>query len=1075
VTPPSILLVEDNPITRKMMRFALESEGFAVREAGDGQTALRLAAQHPPDLVLQDYVLPDMDGQQLMEGLRKLPGTAHAPVLVVTGMVSQLEELRRQALPNTTFLAKPIEPSRLMEAVRAHLAGVRPALGAGRRVLVVDDEPMNLKLAALRLRDAGFDVETAVGGVAALETARRRAPDAILSDVLMPGMDGFLFCHQVRSDPSLATVPLVLLSSAYVDDADRALAREMGANALLVRTPDLQPAIAALSDALREGGAAVRAHSHQLDAFHKERVQVQLERQVARNDALLRQGAIQAAALSVVRGLAEALAKPLDLASVLGDVLVHCLDATGLSTGLLYLKSGDRLQLRAQAGLPSETRADAVDGFGHPEILRRALEGGEPLAFCGGSSDTAEAPLRELSERVGRSSLLLIPFVVAKEPVGMLVLAADSQDFSEPAWLGFARALALQFGQTIAVGQSLFRGAASEARYRILMEQANDAILLLDARGIIEANHQAEILLGRPREAMVGHRYEDFVVREDDERPALPFGEATTRIEDQLIWRGDGSLVSVDVSASPVRIGEETIVLVILRDITERKRAETRLQQSEEQYRLLFDSNPHPMWVYDPQTLAFLAVNDAAVHLYGYSRNEFLAMTIKDIRPPEDVPRLLASVREARDQVGAAVWRHRLKGGALADVEVASNSILFRGQAARLVLASDVSEKKRLEAELLQAQKMDAIGRLAGGVAHDFNNLLGVISGYSQLLGKDLGPQHKGQKRVEEIQKAADRAAGLTRQLLAFSRKQMLEMKVLDLKAIVKDIEAMLHRLIGEDIQLVTKVAADLGSVRADRGQIDQVILNLVVNARDAMPQGGKLLIETANVALDDAYARAHSDVSAGRYVQLAVSDSGQGMTAETQSHIFEPFFTTKESGKGTGLGLATVFGIVKQSGGHVAVYSEVGQGSTFRVYLPRVDEEAATIIPVAGGTAVGGDETILLVEDADALRAMIREILESAGYAVLDCSNAEEAASRMAGSTRADLLLTDVIMPRLSGPDLARELRAVQPGLKVLFMSGYTDEAIARRGVLDTGARFMEKPFTTEVLLQNVRLTLDA
>ena len=1075
MTPPAILMVEDNPITRKMMRFALESEGFAVLEAGDGRTALRLAAQHPPDLVLQDYVLPDMDGQQLMEGLRKLPGTAYTPVLVVTGMVSQIEELRRQALPNTTFLPKPIEPSRLMEAVRAHLAGVRPALGAGRRVLVVDDEAMNLKLAALRLRDAGFEVETAVGGEAALEKARRWAPHAILSDVLMPGMDGFVFCQEVRSDPRLATVPLVLLSSAYVDDADRALAREMGANALLVRTPDLQPAIAALNEALREGGTAARANDLELEALHKERVQVQLERQVARNDALLKQGAIQAAALSVVRGLAEALAKPLDLASVLGDVLVHCLDATGLSTGLLYLKSGDRLQLRAQAGLPSEARADAVEGFGHTEILRRALEGGEPLAFCGGSPDAGATPLRELSERLGRSSLLLIPFVVAKEPVGMLVLAADSQDFSEPAWLGFARALALQFGQTIAVGQSLFRGAASEARYRILMEQANDAILLLDGHGIIEANHQAEILLGRSREAMVGHQYEDFVVREEDARPPLPFGEATTRIEDQLVRRGDGSLVPVDVSASPVRIGEETIVLVILRDITERKRAETRLQQSEEQYRLLFDSNPHPMWVYDPQTLAFLAVNDAAVHLYGYSRREFLAMTIKDIRPPEDVPKLLASLPDAGGR-GGGVWRHRLKGGAVTDVEVASNAILFRGRSARLVLATDVSEKKRLEAELLQAQKMDAVGRLAGGVAHDFNNLLGVISGYSQLLGKDLGPQHRGLKRVEEIQKAADRAAGLTRQLLAFSRKQMLEMKVLDLNAIVRDIGTMLHRLIGEDIQLVTKVAADLGSVRADRGQIDQVILNLVVNARDAMPQGGTLLIETLNVVLDDAYARAHSDVRTGRYVQLAVSDGGQGMTAETQSHIFEPFFTTKEPGKGTGLGLATVFGIVKQSGGHVAVYSEVGQGSTFRVYLPRVDEEAAAIVPVAGrGAAVGGEETILLVEDADALRAMIREILASAGYAVLECSNAEEAASRMAGGRHADLLLTDVIMPRLSGPDLARELRAAQPGLKVLFMSGYTDEAIARQGVLETGARFMEKPFTTEVLLQNVRLTLDA
>jgi PAS domain S-box-containing protein len=904
-------------------------------------------------------------------------------------------------------------------------------------------------------------------------------PDVILSDVLMPDMDGFLFCQAVRADSRLAHVPVVLLSSAYVDDADRALARQMGASALLVRTPDLDGAIAALEKASPPVGPTTTPARGDLALLHKERVQVQLVRQVARNDALQRQGAIQGAALSVVRGLAEALAHPRDLASVLGDVLVHCLDASGLSTGLLYLASGDgKLRLSAQAGLSAEARAAAAAGFGHLEVLRRALDGGQPIAFFSGSSRDADPGLEELARSLGQASALVIPFVVAGERVGVLLLAADSLDLSEPGWLAFAGTLAVQFGQTIAVGQSLFRGASSEVRYHTLMERANDAILLLDEHGIVEANQQAEALLGRGRADMIGRRYEDFVVPpEGAAGPSLPFGEGTTRVADQLLWRPDGSRVSVDVSSSPVRIGEDTIVLLILRDITERKRAETRLLESEEQYRLLFEDNPHPMWVHDPDTLGFLAVNEAAVRFYGYSRDEFPAMTVDDIRPPEEIPRLIAHAEGYRDAgPTSGVWKHRTKRGALADVEITASSIVFRGRKARLVLVTDVSERKRLESQLLQAQKMEAVGRLAGGVAHDFNNLLGVITGYSTLLRKALEPNHPGQKRVDEIEKAADRAAALTRQLLAFSRKQVLETKVLNLNEIVVDVENMLRRLIGEDVRMVARTAADLGRVRADRGQIEQVLINLAVNARDAMPEGGDLFIETSNDTLDLAYARIHAEVQPGRYVRLAVSDTGQGMDAETQSHVFEPFFTTKEAGKGTGLGLATVFGIVKQSGGHIAVYSEVGVGSTFTVHLPRVDEEAAEEAPASAAVPVAeGDATILLVEDAEALRVMIREILESANYSVLECSDAQDAIARMASDERRpQLLLTDVIMPRMSGPELARTLSASQPGLKLLFMSGYTDDAIRHRGLLESGAQFIQKPFTADSLLQKVRSSLE-
>jgi nitrogen-specific signal transduction histidine kinase len=408
-------------------------------------------------------------------------------------------------------------------------------------------------------------------------------------------------------------------------------------------------------------------------------------------------------------------------------------------------------------------------------------------------------------------------------------------------------------------------------------------------------------------------------------------------------------------------------------------------------------------------------------------------------------------------------------------VDIDSTDVLLEGRAARLVLAMDVSERKRLEGQLAQSQKMEAVGRLAGGVAHDFNNLLGVISGYSELLGRSLLPDDPGRRRLDQIRQATDQATALTRQLLAFSRKELIQPTVLDLNQVVSDIGSMLERLIGEDVELVTKAAEGLGRALADRGQMEQVLVNLAVNARDAMPHGGHLIIETANVRLDEAYAQTHPDAAPGPYVMLAVSDTGHGMDAATLSHIFEPFFTTKEPGKGTGLGLATVFGIAKQNGGHVNVYSEVGNGATFRLYLPRVDapvKEAAT--PVAP-PATRGTETILLVEDADALRSMIAEILEGAGYRVIESAHPEDAVKRVeAHAGTIDLILTDVVMPGTSGPHLVDAVRVNRGDVKALFMSGYTNEAMGRQGVLEPGTNFLQKPFTTQGLLGAVRRALD-
>jgi nitrogen-specific signal transduction histidine kinase/CheY-like chemotaxis protein len=391
-----------------------------------------------------------------------------------------------------------------------------------------------------------------------------------------------------------------------------------------------------------------------------------------------------------------------------------------------------------------------------------------------------------------------------------------------------------------------------------------------------------------------------------------------------------------------------------------------------------------------------------------------------------------------------------------------------------IAIKVEVTERKRLEQQLRQAQKMEAVGRLAGGVAHDFNNLLTIISGYSELLLEHPGEVEPLRGYVNEIRNASGRAASLTRQLLAFSRQQVLAPRVLDLNAVVANVEKMLKRLIGEDIDLVTVLGESLWPVKADPGQLEQVLLNLAVNARDAMPKGGMLTIETANVEMDKSYAQRHFPLSPGPYVLLAFSDTGIGMDAETQARLFEPFFTTKEMGKGTGLGLATVYGIVKQSGGYIWVYSKVGKGTTFKIYLPRSDEVAESEPRRNGVKAQSGTETLLLVEDEEAVRALVRSALKEKGYRVLEASGGEEALklSEQYGGP-IDLLVTDVVMPQMSGPELADRLANSHPQIKVLYISGYTDYAGLHHGALDLGAAFLQKPFSPEALARKVREVL--
>jgi two-component system cell cycle sensor histidine kinase/response regulator CckA len=504
----------------------------------------------------------------------------------------------------------------------------------------------------------------------------------------------------------------------------------------------------------------------------------------------------------------------------------------------------------------------------------------------------------------------------------------------------------------------------------------------------------------------------------------------------------------------------------------ERRRSEEALRKNEEMFRLLFSYNPLPTWVMDRESLKFLEVNEAAVRQYGYSLNEFKRMTVLDFRPEEERAKYLDQLKHIpHEGLYHGNWKHRKKDGKIIQVETISHELEYGGRRVRLVVAQDISERHLLEQQLRQSQKMEAVGRLAGGVAHDFNNLLMVIKGHTELLLNVLPPSEQYSRKIEQIDRAADRASALTRQLLAFSRLQVLQPQVINLNAVVEEMGKLLPRLIGEDIELVIRRAEDLGAIRADASQMEQVLMNLAVNARDAMPAGGRLLIETSNAELDSAYNAVHPIVRQGRYILLAVSDTGTGMTAETQARIFEPFFTTKPQGKGTGLGLSTVYGVVKQSGGFIWVYSELERGTSFKIYLPRVDQpvERAGRVPTAS-EAPRGTGTILLAEDEQDVREVAREFLESGGYTVIEARDGAEALRNVEKREGAiDLVVTDMVMPGMTGQELTARLLQSRPDIRVLYMSGYSERAAVDSARGDSSMRLLAKPFSRWALLRAV------
>ena len=596
---------------------------------------------------------------------------------------------------------------------------------------------------------------------------------------------------------------------------------------------------------------------------------------------------------------------------------------------------------------------------------------------------------------------------------------------------------------------------------------------------MIDANRRACELTGYTPDELLRLDIADTYA--PDDRPtaaqrlaALAAGQDV--VGERRLRRKDGTDITVDVSVTRVQDGR---IQAIVRDITQRKRGESALRDSEERYHTLVEGVRDIVFALGPDGTV-TSLNAAFERVTGWPADEWIGKPFEqlvhtdDLRPAARVHRPRGPRGDTSRQSAARAYTQRrvLHRRVRGDPAVAGRPARWR---ARHRARHHGPPQPRATAP---AGAEDGGRRPArSGVAHDFNNILTAITGYAQLLLEDLGPGDAHRGDVDEIRKAADRAAGLTRQLLAFSRQQILQPTVLDLNTLVSDTESMLGRLLGEDVGLATQLASDLGSVKTDRSQIEQVIMNLAVNARDAMPQGGQLTIETANIEIDEIYTREHVPVLPGSYVMLAVSDTGTGMSADTQAHMFEPFFTTKGKGKGTGLGLSTVYGIVKQSAGFIWVYSEPGKGTTFKIYLPRVGQKPEPRISgaVSSAAIVDGTETVLLAEDEAAVRAVARHSLERHGYTVLEAPSGEAAldlAQRYSG--RIHLLLTDVVMPGMSGRTLALRLASLRPEVRTIYMSGYTDEAITRHGVLEPGVTYVQKPFSPDALARKVREVLD-
>ncbi len=970
---------------------------------------------------------------------------------------------------------------------------------AQQTVLVVDDTPATLGMIAKFLEENGLQVVVAEEGEEAIRRARIVRPDLVLLDVMMPGLNGFETCRRLKEDESTHEIPVIFMT-ALTDTESKVAGFEVGGVDFVTKPIQLGEVHARVRNHL-----ALHALQRELAAQNVERKQAEdevrrlnaeLERRVQERTAELAQtNRMFKILVHCNEAMVRATEEP-ELLCEICRILVELGDYPLAWVG--FAEQNEARSVRPVARKGSQegfldgvtlSWADTETGQG---ATGRAIRTGQPCIIQDIQTDPGYAPCREETMRHGFRSAIALPLGGNGKAFGVLCIYATQINAFNPQEVE----LLVELAGDLAYGVRSLRTQAartqaeaalrkSEERYRALYVDNPSMYFTVEGTGkVLSVNPFGAEQLGYTVAELVGRPVLD-VFHPDDREEVSGQLAACMQTPNRIVhWefrkvRKDGSILWVREAARAVHGGNESpIVLIVCEDVTVRKQAEERLQELSEFNESIIQNMAEGLIVVDGQG-CITFVNPAQATLMGYGPGELIGRPWNTLVLP-DQEAVIRGMEEAAGHIRTGRYELELARRDGTRVSVIASISLHssgHGSSGYLIVFTDLSERKQLEGQLLQAQKMEAVGRLAGGVAHDFNNMLTAIVGFSDLLMSGFQLDDPRRDDVQEIRKAAERAGALTRQLLAFSRRQVLQPQVLDLNGTIANLEKMLRRLIGEDIEVQTVLASPLECVCADPGQIEQVLLNLVVNARDAMPQGGTLRIETSSVTQDSNHLREHVGVAAGAYVMLAVSDAGVGMDDETLSHLFEPFFTTKGAGKGTGLGLSTVYGIVKQSGGHIAVESHLRQGTTFRIYLPAVkqDVQSSRPSPAVKETA-SGSETILLVEDEEAVRTMAGRVLRSSGYSVLEARAGAEALALVEQHPEPiHLLLTDVVLPGgMNGWDLRERLLSLRPEIKALCMSGYAYDATLHINISERGIPFLEKPFKPAVLAQKVREVLE-
>lgn len=965
----TILLVEDNPITRKLVRFSLEAEGLEVIEAADGKTAVARFAERPISLVLQDLFLPDMDGFQLVSRLRALPGGSEVPMLAFTGMLSHKDEARVSAAGFDDLISKPVEPSRLWQIVRAHLPdeqiGKADLFGKGLRLVVADDDPVQRKLVAFRMQKVGFQVSTAADGQEALELVRREAPDAVLSDVLMPNVDGFRLCLELRRDPAASKVPVVLTTNSYVEPADRTFARKTGAHDLVLRTPELVEVMSALRSSLR-ATPATSPEAQPLSEFereHTQRTNAQLERQLMVSAGINQRCALLSAELSVLKGISEALASNEDIDGALRQTLAACFDAGGVSLGALYLKEERGLRLLSFGLSGQWSESELLGFFGERELLESAIEAKTTLSLPAGGGERGI----QFLARTGLSSALLVPLRHRGQSLGVLVMLSRTEELESDDRTRFAEAVAGQISQALAVADS-------------------------------------------------------FRAKERSEREARERTAVLTSILESI---GDGVLVAEE-------------------------------------------SGKYIHW------------NKAATPLVELGQHETDGLFGVDQAtrvPPADLPLARAMRGESVDGVELFA-RH---AGASNGVWLSVSGRPWRDeQGARrggVAVFRDVTHEKTTQSQLLVSDRMASVGMLAAGVAHEINNPLASVLGNVDLAVERLeertaSGELSGLGEVTEMlvdaRDAAQRVRQIVRDLKVFSRHEETKAAKVEIEAVLDSTLRMARTEIRHRAQLV-KDYGGVGAVQGSDSRLSQVLLNLLVNAAQAIPEG----------KAEQNVIRVVTRAGASGHVIVEISDTGGGISPENLRQLFRPFFTTKDAGVGTGLGLAICHRIVTGLGGQIEVQSELGKGTTFRLLLKGALEataERAAPLPASNPPVQQRRGRVLVVDDERTVGVAILRTL-TRDHEVTVTSAAREGLELIVNGATFDVILCDLMMPQMTGMELHAELMKVndEQAARVIFLTGGAFTPAARAFLDEVPNKRVEKPFDGKELRALVRARVEA